>query len=207
MLGMVNILAVRDDDASQLIWVIAVLLLSVIGTIFGKLNEAAKKKKLPPRAPRPDESDAAAGGDRGASPPRPRETASRPMPRVPRPPMRAGDRPIGIPRPKGPVTTPERARPVPPRQPGPRRPVPPLPSRRVGPGPVRTIAPEVAVARPEGTVAPTPKERPVSPVPAPPAPAPRAIPLNLAPARLREMIVLREILDPPVSMRDESSWF
>jgi len=30
LLHMVNILAARDDDASQLVWVIAVLLLSVV---------------------------------------------------------------------------------------------------------------------------------------------------------------------------------
>ncbi|MGB9623901.1 MAG: hypothetical protein ACPMAQ_03485, partial [Phycisphaerae bacterium] len=70
MPGIVNILAVQNDDASQLIWVIAVLLLSVVGTIFGKLNEAAKKKTPPPRAPRREEPDAAAENDRGASPPR-----------------------------------------------------------------------------------------------------------------------------------------
>jgi len=208
MLHMVNILAARDDGASELIWVIVVLLLSVLGTIFGKVNEAAKKKKPPPR---PDESDAAAEpGDGGAvpTPPPSREAGSRPMPRVPRPPIRAGDRPIGIPRPKGPVMTPEGPRPIPPRKPGPRRPASPPPSRRVEPRPVRAIAPEVAAfARQEGAVAPTLKERPVSPVSAPPGPAPRGIRLDLTPTRLREMVVLREVLGPPVSMRDESSWF
>ncbi len=205
LLHMVNILAARDDDASQLVWVIAVLLLSVVGTIFGKLNEAAKKKKPPPR---PNESDAAA--EPGAAPPspRPREAGSRPMPRVPRPPIRAGDRPIGIPRPKGPVMAPERPRPVPPRQPGPRRPVPPPASRPAEPRPVRAIAPQVAAfARQEQAVGPALKERPAPPVSAPPGFAPRGIRLDLTPTRLREMVLLREVLGPPVSMRDESSWF
>ncbi|MGB9623743.1 MAG: hypothetical protein ACPMAQ_02680 [Phycisphaerae bacterium] len=55
-------------------------------------------------------------------------------------------------------------------------------------------------------MAPMLKEKPVSRVSVAPGPAPRAIRLDLTPTRLREMIVLREILDPPVSMRDESSW-
>jgi hypothetical protein len=224
----VNMLVARGgEDANELYWVIAVIVLSVIGTIAGKIKERAARK-TPPTSPRqaepPPESKEGASSvpsARRPSPPapRPREPASRPMPRVPRPPVRPGGRPAPASGQSRPMPVPQRPGPGPMRPTIPTRPTRPTPPPRSAERPAARpaepalrpvesviVVEEVAVERPSS------RGGPASGRPETPAAARRSMPLavrlfKLTPARLREAIVLNEVLGPPVSMRDSEHLF
>lgn len=198
MLHTLNILAAHGDDTtSQLVWVIAVLVMSAIGAIAGKIKEKTKKVPPgPPGRPRPPAKGPASEGG-GLSLPRP--TPPRPMPRVPRGSKPGGDRPIGIPRPAGLPTLPQARRPIPTPPPVTRRPA------------ERSLEP-VVTAMSGMTERPRPANDVVGTPPAAKAAASRqkrvaSRGLMLSPGRLREAIVLKEVIGPPMSMREDDRQF
>lgn len=198
-----------DDSSSQLLWVVAVLILSAISAIAGKIRERQERARKGPSAPRgrpPAGADVESSKDMAEDlppmrrPPR-RDVPSRPMPQVPRRPAPPTQRPV-----------PSRTRPVEGMAPRPAPSVPRPAAQRQGVRRSREAqAPPVARApitvsaesdAPARTVLPLPEAKPAAPA-APAAPSR----LSLSRRQLRAAIVLREILGPPLALRDEEPWF
>lgn len=205
-----DILAAGGDDGSnQLIYVIAVLILSALGALaerFKQKKADAEQKKVSSRPAQ--EGPVSRSGDV--------ESPARPVPRPtpPRPPMARPQRPaeeweIHIPPQPRPMGHPAGPQPTTARLRGPKR----HPRRpevvaevRI---PIRTTPPTADLANRwpvENAPVTAPAASNLSPgavsVSRPAKPTTGGLHIRLVPSNLREAVILSELLQPPVAMRD-----
>jgi len=208
------VLAARDGDSSELIWIIAVLIISVVGAIAGKIKERAQKP--PPRTPRPPVPRPSERAEQPLPPsrrvpPSPSAPPGRPMPRVPRQPAPARHQPPVVRAPE-PAPMPRSARPTPPKPPTQRRPVVRPPATRPAPAPSVQEVPRRLVEIGATLLEPTSTRAAHALVDATTAAQVREGrrrrgTWGLSRSTLRQAIVLKEVLGPPLALRrDEPSF-
>ncbi len=221
MAALFPMLGEGDRGLSGLLYVVAVIVLSIIGYAGDAIKKAAERRK--------DEGRPRSRSDEPISPIEPEEQVRppRPVARPMTPPVARGDAPrpappiqrplpAGMERPRPPVRPPQPpTRPARPAQP---QASPTLRERMAGAprGPARPTTP---VARQPVTPQPVPVAGTASPSQAPPVladlTAPRRAPASgealsaksfrsLSGAELRRAIVLNEVLSPPLALRDEA---
>lgn len=197
-----DILAASED----LVWVAFVLVVSAIGWIIDKVRKSQEAQKSPPRTDPAREDDTEEEvfeilfpkpkDQRESPPPRP----SRPLPRVPRtssppaPSRRVPSRPIPQGRLPEPVPVPARGRAASPR-PVARRPAPSAePSPRVDLAEEADRAEREALEKARRSAAQRASMEPAA-----------GVQITLTRRRLREAIILNEVLGPPLALREPDS--
>lgn len=199
-----DILAASED----LVWVAFVLVVSAIGWIIDKVRKSQEAQKSPPRTDPAREDDTEeevfeilfpkpkGGGEPPSSRPLPRvpRSTSAPRPSAPPPSRRVPSRPIPPGRLPEPVPVPARGRAASPR-PVARRPAPSAePSPRVDLAEQADRADREALEKARRSAAQRASMEPAA-----------GVPITLTRRRLREAIILNEVLGPPLALREPDS--